>query len=243
MTYGGTVPTITPGYTGFVNGDTGVVADAPSPPARPRPPARARWRDRPTSRSCSGAADSNYTISYVDRIGDGEQGPADGHRLERLHDLRRHGADDHPDYSGFVNGDTAASLTTAADLLDHGHQLEPGRGLALPVVVHRSGRPELHHHLRDGSVTVTKAPLTITASSGSMTYGGTVPTITPGYAGFVNGDTAVVAHHASRPARPTATSSSPVSGSALHRRRARARWTRTTPSATWRASVTVTRPR
>jgi hypothetical protein len=35
----------------------------------------------------------------------------------------------------------------------------------------------------------TPAPLTITASSGTMMYGGTVPTITPIYSGFVNGDT------------------------------------------------------
>ena len=41
--------------------------------------------------------------------------------------------------------------------------------------------------------TVTPAPLTITASSPSMTYGGSVPAITAGYSGFVNGDTAVVA--------------------------------------------------
>ena len=63
-----------------------------------------------------------------------------------------------------------------------------------------------------GAVTVNKAPLTITASSGSMTYGGTVPTITPAYSGFVNGDTA-----ASLTTQPTcttaATSSSPVAGS------------------------------
>src|SRR5208282_5785164 len=40
-----------------------------------------------------------------------------------------------------------------------------------------------------GSVTVSSAAvLTITASSGAMTYGGTVPTITPIYSGFVNGE-------------------------------------------------------
>jgi hypothetical protein len=58
-------------------------------------------------------------------------------------------------------------------------------------------------------VTVVPVPLTITASSGSMTYGGTVPTITPSYSGFVNGDTP-----ASLTTRPTcstnATSFSPV---------------------------------
>ena len=63
-----------------------------------------------------------------------------------------------------------------------------------------------------GDFAVTKAPLTVTASSTSMTYGGTVPTITPGYAGFVNGDSA-----SSLTTQPTcsttATSSSPVLGS------------------------------
>ena len=41
-----------------------------------------------------------------------------------------------------------------------------------------------------GGQTVTPAPLTITASSGSMTYGAAPPAITPGYSGFVNGDDA-----------------------------------------------------
>ena len=40
----------------------------------------------------------------------------------------------------------------------------------------------------NGAVVVGSAALVISASSGSMTYGGSVPTITPSYAGFVNGD-------------------------------------------------------
>ena len=39
-----------------------------------------------------------------------------------------------------------------------------------------------------GDFAVTQAPLTITASSGSMAYAATPPTITPNYSGFVNGD-------------------------------------------------------
>src|SRR5207248_9893481 len=39
---------------------------------------------------------------------------------------------------------------------------------------------------------IAKATLTVTASSGSMTYGGTVPTITASYSGFVNNDTTSV---------------------------------------------------
>ncbi|MGP8173543.1 MAG: Ig-like domain repeat protein, partial [Terracidiphilus sp.] len=38
------------------------------------------------------------------------------------------------------------------------------------------------------SVSVNKAALTVTASSASISYGSPVPAITPGYSGFVNGD-------------------------------------------------------
>ena len=59
------------------------------------------------------------------------------------------------------------------------------------------------------SFTVSPAHLTITASSPTLTYGSTVPPITPGYAGFVNGDNP--ASLTSQPAcSTTATSSSPV---------------------------------
>jgi hypothetical protein len=40
-----------------------------------------------------------------------------------------------------------------------------------------------------GDLVVNPASLTITASSATMTYGGTPPAITPSYAGFVNGET------------------------------------------------------
>ncbi len=42
-----------------------------------------------------------------------------------------------------------------------------------------------------GSVAVSPAPLTVTASSGIMTYGGSPPAITASYSGFVNGQGAV----------------------------------------------------
>ena len=64
-------------------------------------------------------------------------------------------------------------------------------------------------NLNSAPLTVNPPPLIITASSASMTYGGTVPTITPSYSGFVNGDNA-----SSLTALPTCstavTSSSPV---------------------------------
>jgi hypothetical protein len=53
-----------------------------------------------------------------------------------------------------------------------------------------------------GDLVVNPAPLTITASSATMTYGGTPPAITVSYSGFVNGDTA-----ASLTSAPTCTTS------------------------------------
>ena len=62
MTYGGTPPAITPAYTGFVNGDTaGSLSTAPScsTTATSASPAGSY------PSSCTGAADPDYTISYV----------------------------------------------------------------------------------------------------------------------------------------------------------------------------------
>ena len=49
-------------------------------------------------------------------------------------------------YSGFVNGDTSASLTTAADAQYDGHNVQSCGELSRHSL--RSGRRQLHHHLR-----------------------------------------------------------------------------------------------
>jgi MBG domain (YGX type)/Putative Ig domain len=59
------------------------------------------------------------------------------------------------------------------------------------------------------TLTVDQAPLTVTASGGSMTYGGTVPAITPAYTGFVTGDSAASLTTAPT-CSTTATPASPV---------------------------------
>ena len=166
MTYGGTVPTITPGYAGFVNGDTSR-RSPPSPPARPRPPARARSSGSPYTSSCSGAVDANYAISYVAGSVTVTQAPLTITASSRDHDLRATVPTITPGYAGFVNGDTAASLTTAADLLDHRRLSSTVAGFA--VCVHRVAvqpTPTTPSPTCPGSVTVNQAPLTVTASSG-----------------------------------------------------------------------------
>jgi hypothetical protein len=62
----------------------------------------------------------------------------------------------------------------------------------------------------NGSLAVNPAPLTITASSGTMTYGGPVPTITPSFSAFVLGQTNLTALTTQPTCSTTATSASPV---------------------------------
>ena len=92
MTYGGSAPTITPSYSGFVNGDDAsslTTAATCSTTATSSSPVGTY----PTS--CSGAADSNYSISYVTGLVTVEPGAAVDHGLVGVDDLRRLAAGHH----------------------------------------------------------------------------------------------------------------------------------------------------
>jgi hypothetical protein len=91
-------------------------------------------------------------------------------------------------YSGFVNGDTAGGLggtlaftTLATQASGVGsYDVTPG-GLS-------SGNYAITYVA--GTLSVTPAPLTITADDATKVYGAAPPTLGASYAGFVNGDTA-----------------------------------------------------
>ena len=115
-------------------------------------------------------------------------------------------------YTGFVNGDTSASLTTQPTLTTtatvHSHVA------GSPYVTTASGAVDSDYTISyvTGIMTVTAAPLTITAVNQTKAYGAALPTLTATYTGFVNGDTT-----ASLTTQPTlsttATASSHVAGS------------------------------
>jgi hypothetical protein len=110
-------------------------------------------------------------------------------------------------YSGFVNGDTAASLTTAVTLSTTATAASPVG--TYPITA--SGAVDTNYAISyvAGTLTVTTAPLTITASNQSKIYGAALPTLTATYTGFVNGDTATSLTTAVT-LSPTATAASPV---------------------------------
>ena len=202
MTYGGTPPSITPSYSGFVN------SDGPGSLTTPPSCSTAATSSSPVGSygsSCTGAADPNYTISYAN--GSVSVSPAvltiDASSGSMTYGGTVPGIT--PSYSGFVNHDGPASLTTPPNCSTNATS-------ASPVGTYGSScsgaaDPNYTFSYGAGVVMVTPASLVITASSGTMTYGGKVPAITPGYSGLQNGDTA--------PAVPpncstTATSASPV---------------------------------
>ncbi|MFB3890727.1 MAG: MBG domain-containing protein [Phycisphaerae bacterium] len=110
-------------------------------------------------------------------------------------------------YSGFVNGDTADGLTVKPVLSTTASAASPVGTYAVTV----SGAVDDNYTITyvAGTLTITPAPLTITADDKTMVCGDPLPALTASYAGFVNGDTP-----ASLSAQPvlstTASASSPA---------------------------------
>ena len=210
-TYGGSVPTVTPAYSGWKNGDG--PASLTTPPTCSTTATSSSPASPPTyPTTCSGATASNYTISYVAGTVTVNKAPL---AITASNGSMAYGGTPPtitPAYSGFVNGDSSSSLTTAPVCSTAAASSSPVAGSPYSSSCTAAVDPDYAISYVPGTVTVTKAPLTITASNGSMTYGGTRPTITPGYSGFVNGDSS---SSLTRP--PTcstaATSSSPVASS------------------------------
>jgi hypothetical protein len=92
-------------------------------------------------------------------------------------------------YSGFVNGDAAASLTTLPALSTTASAASHVAGSPYAITASGASDPDYAINYAAGSLTVTPAPLTITANNQTMVYGGTLPALTASYSGFVNGDT------------------------------------------------------
>ena len=211
MTYGGTVPTISPLYTGFKNGDAGSSMSTP-PSCSTTATSSSTVAGSPYQTFCSGAADSNYTITYA--TGALSVGKAQLMVTAMSTTVTYGGTVPTitPSYSGFVNGDSSSSLTTQPTCSTTATSTSTVAGSPYPSSCTGAVDPNYTVVSVNGSVTVAKAPLTITASNGTMPYNGTVPAIMPGYSGFVNGDSA-----SSLTTNPTcattANGSSSVSGS------------------------------
>ena len=205
------MPTLTASYSGFVNGDTSASLTT-QPTLTTTATASSHVSGNPYTITASGAADSDYSITYV--AGSLTVTPA-ALTITPYNQTKAYGASLLPlsaSYSGFVNGDTSASLTTQPTLTT---TATAGSHVAgSPYSITASGAVDSDYSISygAGTVTVTPVALTITANHLSKVYGAVLPTLTVSYTGLVNGDNA--ASLTIDPAiATTATNSSHVSGS------------------------------
>ncbi|WP_419788738.1 MBG domain-containing protein [Mucilaginibacter sp. X4EP1] len=202
--YGAAVPTLTASYTGFVNGDTQASLTT-APTLSTTATASSAAGTYPVT--ASGAADNNYTISYVPgtltvsqaalTITANNQNSTYGSVIPALTVT----------YSGFVNGDTQASLTTAATASTTATAASPAGSYTITP----SGAVDNNYAITytNGTLTIGQAVLTITADNQNSTYGSVIPALTVSYSGFVNGDTQASLTTAAT-ASTTATAASPA---------------------------------
>jgi len=210
MPYGGSPPTITAGYSGFVNGDNvsslttraACVAGATS---------SSPVAGSPYASSCAGASDPNYSISYVSGSVSVSAVPL---TITASSPTVTYGtaATITAGYSAFAGGDTASSLTTAPTCTTSETSSSAAGGS--PYASSCGGAVDSNYTISyiGGSVVVDRAPLTITASSATVAYQGAPPPVTPTYDGFENGDTVSSLTPAASCSTP-ATDTSPVANS------------------------------
>ncbi len=187
MTYGGAPPTITPSYSGFVNGDTPASLST-APTCTTTAGATSDVGTYPST--CTGAVDSNYTISVTDGQVVVGAAPLVVTASSAATTYGTAATAITPSYSGLLNGDTASSLASQPTCTTTAGA-ESGVG-TYPTTCSGAADPDYAITYVAGSVTVSPAPVTITASSASMTYGSSAPTVTPTVNGLMNGEGASV---------------------------------------------------
>jgi len=162
MTYGGAVPTFDASYNGLVNGDTNSVVSGLSCGATD-------GNGQPVSSStpvgtypitCSGGSAANYIISY--QAGTLTVGPAPLTITASSPTVVYNGAAPAitPGYSGFVHGDTTATLTTALTCAS----MAPRSGAAGVYTTSCAGAADPNYGIsyQPGTLTITPAPQAIT---------------------------------------------------------------------------------
>src|SRR5207247_1287486 len=190
--YGADLPALTVSYSGLVNGDTHMTfAGSPNtaPTITTTAHADSHVAGNPYSVTASGAADTDYTISYVDgrltvtpvalTVTADSKVKAYGAGLPTFT----------ASYSGLVNGDTPASLTTPPTLSANATAASHVSGN--PYTITPAGAFDTDYTIGyvAGTLTVTPVALTITADDQTKPYGAGLPDLTASYIGFVNRDT------------------------------------------------------
>lgn len=182
-TYGEANPTFTITYSGFVNGENQSVLTT-VPTATTSATQTSPVGTYPIT--ISGGEAQNYTFEYVS----GEMTINKALLYVQVMDSEKEYGDDNPTftvgYSGLKNNETVPEWITAPSFTTSANK---GSNVGTyPVSV--TCNPKNYNIVSNtsGTLTITKAPLTIKANNVSMNYGGPMPTYTFAYTGFKNND-------------------------------------------------------
>jgi len=91
-------------------------------------------------------------------------------------------------FSGFVNGDSPASLSTSPTMSTTATYASPVLPGGYTIIASGASDPDYIISYRPGTLLITPAPLTITANDASMVQGTAMPPLTMTCSGLVNGD-------------------------------------------------------
>ncbi|RAJ29254.1 MBG domain-containing protein [Pedobacter cryoconitis] len=185
--YGGTLPTLTASATGFVNGDT--FASLTTLPALSTTATTASSvANNPYTITASGAVSANYTISYAPgsltvtpaalTLTADNQNKVYGAALPNLTITG----------NGFVNGDGFANLQIPPDVSTTATAASSVAGSPYAINVSGTVSPNYTITHFPGTLTVTRALLTIIPDAKTKAYGAALPALTVTAEGFVNGD-------------------------------------------------------
>ncbi|HEY6474622.1 MAG TPA: MBG domain-containing protein, partial [Acidimicrobiales bacterium] len=176
--YGQADPTLTPGYSGLINGDL-----APSTPATCSTSPSTPTQVGHYTVTCSGAADPDYsftyqtgtlTISAVDLLITAPSATINyGAPLPAFH----------PEYSGLTGGDAATTTPPTCGPTP----TTPKNAGTYPVTCTGAADGNYNITYAAGTLKILPIPLTITAPSATV-LDGQAPNLTPTYTGFVAGD-------------------------------------------------------
>jgi hypothetical protein len=186
--YGGSGQSFAPvSYASFVNGETANVLTgtlACTTNASATSPVLGTY----SVSTCSGLIDPNYSISYVGGSFTVTPAPL----AITVTGTQVYGGSAKSfvptGYASFVNNEGPAVLAGTLACTTNALNSSP---VANYTVTGCAGLSDANYNISylSGGFTVTRAPLLVTSSSGSMTYGGPAFIAVPLYAGFVNGDT------------------------------------------------------
>ncbi|NCA31092.1 MAG: hypothetical protein EBS93_10310, partial [Chitinophagia bacterium] len=179
--YGAILPVLTVAYTGLVNGDA-----APSTLPTISTTALASSPVGAYPITASGAVDANYSISYT--AGTLTVSKA-GLTITAVDKTKIYGAALPAltvTYAGLVNGDLApTTLPTISTTALASSPVD-----TYPITVSAAADVNYTINYVSGTLTVNKAPLTITAENKTKAYGEVNPILTYTYSGLVNGELA-----------------------------------------------------